>query len=144
MRCLTLAAALVLTFTGCGSTAVVGDGGGGQGGTTDAPSIRAQEGHACSTSPDDDPQLVCTTGMDLVCISTYSRTVTNPEEARKFDGGIRQVFVCRMPCSADSDCPQPGDICCPGPIHGKTFGKMAACVPPGSCETQPRAADGGP
>lgn len=130
-------AGCVLTFAACGGTTGHGDGGGG-----DARVIRAQEGHACSTDPGDDPQLLCSPVQDLVCISTYSVQVTDPQEAMRFDGGIRQVFVCRYPCSTTSDCPQPGDTCCPGPIYGKTFDRKAACVPPGRCEAIPET-DGG-
>jgi hypothetical protein len=99
-------------------------------------SIRSQEGHACSTNSSDDPQLICTPAQDLVCIATYSRTVTNPQEAMKFDGGVRQVYVCRFACNTTAECPQPGDICCRGNIHGKTYNKMGGCTPPGSCDTE--------
>jgi hypothetical protein len=96
-------------------------------------SLRSQEGHACSTSSSDDPQLVCTPAQDLVCISTYTRVVTNPGEATKFDGGIRHVYVCRINCNTADDCLQEGDICCPGTIYGKTYGKMGGCTPPSAC-----------
>lgn len=98
-------------------------------------SVRAQEGHACSTNPDDDPQYVCTPAQDLVCIHTYSVVVTNQNEAKKFDGGVRPVYVCRWACNVTAECPQQGDICCRGTIHGKTYNKMGGCVPPGKCET---------
>jgi hypothetical protein len=97
-------------------------------------SIRAQEGHACSTDPSDDPQYVCTPAQDLVCIATYSRPVTNPEVAMKYDGGLRQVFVCRLACNTSAECPQSGDICCKGQVFGKTYNKQGGCVPPGSCD----------
>jgi hypothetical protein len=97
--------------------------------------IRSQEGHACSVSPSDDPQLMCTPAQDLICITTYSRPVTNPQVAVMFDGGIRQVWVCRLACNSTAECPQAGDVCCRGPIYGKTYNKMGGCVPPGSCET---------
>lgn len=99
--------------------------------------IRSQEGHACSTNPDDDPQLVCTPAQDFVCIATYTKVVTNPQEAAKFDGGLRSVYVCRLNCNTTDECPQRGDmdVCCPGHIHGKTYGKMGGCVPLGSCDT---------
>ena len=106
-------------------------------------SIRSQEGHACSTSSSDDPLLICTPAQDLVCISTYSRTVTNVEEAKKFDGGIRPVYVCRWACNNTSECPQAGDVCCRGTIYGKTYNKMGGCTPPGSCETDEEEPDGG-
>jgi hypothetical protein len=99
-------------------------------------SIRSQEGHSCSTDPDEDPQLVCTPAQDLVCISTYTKIVTNPREAPKFDGGLRSVYVCRLNCDTDKEC-RDNDICCPGHIYGKTYGRKGGCVPPGSCETLP-------
>jgi hypothetical protein len=98
-------------------------------------SIRSQEGHACSTNSSDDPQLICTPAQDLVCITTYSQVVTNVQEAKKFDGGIRNVYVCRWACNTTAECPQGGDVCCKGTIHGKTYNKMGGCVPPGKCET---------
>ena len=125
---------LALLLAACGSTAEIPDGGTPGG---DAGLLKSFEGHACSTDPTDDPQLVCT--MDLICISTYAVQVTVDRE--KFDGGLRPVFVCRTPCSRTEDCPQPGDVCCPGPIHGKTAGKTSACVPSANCEAL--AADGG-
>jgi hypothetical protein len=97
-------------------------------------SIRSQEGHACSINSSDDPQLVCSPSQDLVCIATYTRLVTNPTEAVKYDGGLRQVFVCRLACASTAECPQPGDVCCPGQIYGKTYNKMGGCVPPSQCE----------
>jgi hypothetical protein len=105
--------------------------------------VRSQEGHACSISSSDDPQLVCTPAQDLVCISTYSIAIQNQQEAMKFDGGIRQVFVCRLACNTSVQCPQPGDICCVGTIFGKTYNKLGACVPPGSCDTMEIQGDGG-
>ena len=106
-------------------------------------SIRSQEGHACSTNSSDDPQLICTPAADLVCISTYSRTVTNMEEAKKWDGGIRPVYVCRFACNTTAECTQANDICCRGHIFGKTYNKMGGCVPPGSCDTDETPADAG-
>jgi hypothetical protein len=112
--------------------------------TADAhASLPSQEGHACSTSPSDDPQLVCAVVPRLVCVSTYARVVTNPMEAAKYDGGLRPVFVCRAPCATDTDCPQSGDVCCPGTIHGPSWGATRACVPPSSCDTPPTSTDGG-
>jgi hypothetical protein len=114
----------------------------GDGGAADAVVVRAQEGQACSTRPGDDPQLICSTAQDLICISTFGRSVTDPEEQKKYDGGVRPVFVCRFSCGTTAECPQQGDVCCPGQIFGKTFGKTAACVPRGSCETV-ASVDGG-
>src|SRR5690242_6363445 len=79
LRFVIRAVALAAVFTGC-STA----------------SVRTQEGQACSTSSSDDPQLVCTPAQDLVCITTYTRMITDPTEAAKFPGGVRHVYVCRL------------------------------------------------
>jgi hypothetical protein len=117
LRSVTCALAVALSLTGCSTS-----------------SVRSQEGQACSTSSSDDPQLVCSPAQDLVCIATYTRLVTKPSEAAKYDGGLRQVYVCRLACNTSADCFQAGDICCPGPIYGKDYGKMRGCVPAGSCE----------
>jgi len=97
--------------------------------------IRAYESHACSTNGDDDPLYVCSPAFDLVCINTYHVMVTNPQEAKKFDGGLRPVYVCRLACSTKTDCPQAGDVCCEGAIYGKDYGKKAGCAPAGLCES---------
>jgi hypothetical protein len=105
--------------------------------------VRSQEGHACSTSSSDDPQFICTPALDLVCIATYSRTVTNPKEAGKFDGGVRQVYVCRLACDKDEECREGGDVCCKGPIYGKTYNKSGGCVPLSQCDYMNVEMDGG-
>jgi hypothetical protein len=139
----------ILMFSSCADKTGAALGNGGDAGLGDvgesgaALVIRAQEGHACTTDPAEHVQVVCSPSMELVCIATYSRLVTNPQEAMRFDGGIRQVFVCRSPCSTTSECPQQGDICCAGQIYGKTFDKKGGCVPPGSCEA-PDVSDAGP
>jgi hypothetical protein len=115
-----IALGAVLGFTGCTGS-----------------SIRSQEGHACSTNSSDDPQLVCSPAQDLVCITTYAVPVSDPKVAAQFDGGIRQVYVCRLACNSTAECPQSGDICCPGAIFGKTYNKVGGCVPPSSCNDQP-------
>jgi hypothetical protein len=103
--------------------------------------IRQQEGAACSTNSSDDPQLVCSPALDLVCISTYSRVVTNPQVRAQYDGGIRPIYVCRIACNTTEEC-RNGDVCCPGPIYGKTYDKSKGCTPLEFC---PSAAppDGG-
>ena len=104
----------------------------------DAPNnstVTSQEGQACSIDLADDPQLVCSKVAGLTCISTYSRS------SARVDGGLRAVFVCRLPCTATTQCPQPGDVCCPGEIRaGGQASRGSACVPPSNCE----AVDGGP
>lgn len=107
---------------GCGSSA---------GGDTaiDAAST-AQEGQACSVGPADDPQLVCSKVQGLVCIATFSRITGG------IDGGVRRVFLCRMPCTGGGQCPQPGDICCQGEVRsGGQASPGSACVPTSSCES---------
>src|SRR5262245_41097124 len=94
--------------------------------------IRSGEGAFCSTSSED-PQYVCDPGMDLICMATHSVPVTNPKEMGKWDGGVRPVYVCRLACEKSEDCPNAGDVCCPGIIYGKTYGKMAGCVPETLC-----------
>jgi hypothetical protein len=105
---------------------------------------REYEGQACSISSSDDPLLVCSPAYDLVCINTYSIQVRNPAEAVKWDGGIRPIYVCRLACDpARNECFQAGDVCCPGPIHGKTYGKMAGCVPLPNCPALSLGKDAG-
>jgi hypothetical protein len=97
--------------------------------------IREYESQACSTNDSDDPLLVCSPAYDLVCINTYSVIVQNPKEAVKWEGGVRPVYVCRITCASDSECLQSQDVCCPGVIHGKTYGgKTKGCVPQGMCQ----------
>src|SRR5206468_7054932 len=115
------AGCLVFVASGCGKS-----------------TIREYESQACSTNDSDDPFLVCSPAYDLVCISTYTVTVQNPKEAVKWDGGIRPVYVCRLACNVDMDCVQSdfqgADVCCPGTLHGKDYGKKGGCTPRGMCE----------
>jgi hypothetical protein len=103
---------------------------------SDAAVYTTQEGHVCTTDPGADPQLVCKPELDLVCIASYSR--------RQFDAGVKPVFLCRPPCGTSADCRQPGDVCCSGQIHGRTFDRMAACVPASNCENADAGTDVSP
>jgi hypothetical protein len=104
-------------------------------GCSDAQTWRNGEGQYCSTT-NEDPRYVCSTASDLVCATTYSIEVTNPVEARKFDGGIRPVWLCRYVCDPGTACVQAQDVCCPaGAIHGTTYGKTHVCVPSSMCNT---------
>ena len=39
------------------------------------------------------------------------------------------LYLCRLACDPGKDrCPG-GEICCPGKIEGKTYGKTGGCVP---------------
>jgi hypothetical protein len=95
--------------------------------------IRQYDSQACSINDSDDPLLVCSPAYDLICISTDSIRVRDAEEAKKWDGGVRPIYVCRLACNNDTECFQGGDICCTGDIHGKTYGKKGGCTPPGMC-----------
>jgi len=118
LQAIGLAGALGLLASGCGKS-----------------KIRTYESQACSTNESDDPLLVCSPAYDLICINTYGVAVTDPNEAKNWDGGIRPVYVCRIACASDSECFQAGDVCCPGVIHGITYqGKKAGCAPPGNCD----------
>jgi hypothetical protein len=90
--------------------------------------LTVSEGHACSVDPGDHPRLECSRSPRLVCVSTYRVPTTRPP------GGLRNVFLCRLPCATTADCPPIGDVCCPGEVSGPP-GTTRACVPPSSCET---------
>jgi hypothetical protein len=101
---------------------------------------RSGEGQYCSTNSDEDPHYECLRTHDFVCISTFAIPIL-------FDGGqaehqFRDVFLCRLACSPSDSCPAAGDVCCPGMIHGRDYGKSHACVPEERCETIPPR-DGG-
>jgi hypothetical protein len=120
--------------------------------------IRVYDSQACSTDPNEDPQLVCSPGYNLVCANTYAIPIPDPREAVKWPGGRRPIYVCRMACNiqdpmtnASSDCNMVGadgqvDICCPNPIiYGKKYeGFEGVCTQRGRCDilrpmTQPDA-----
>jgi hypothetical protein len=119
--------ALVASVGGCGKS-----------------TIREYESHACSTNDSDDPFMLCSPSIDLICINTYTVPVTDPNEAKKWPNAQRPVYVCRLACNVATDCFQPGDICCPGRIHGKDYGKMGGCTPRGMCEGLQNADGGAP
>lgn len=104
--------------------------------------IRTYDGQLCSTSSADDPLYVCAPSDDLVCAHTYGIIVTDEREARKWDGGVRPVWVCRMACDPSESCRIAGDICCPAVIHGESYGKSHVCVPTNHCD-RPPTPDGG-
>jgi hypothetical protein len=95
---------------------------------------RSGEGIYCSSSSDEDPYYECLRSNDFVCITTYSLPILN-------DGGPTgkyvEAYACRLACSADQGC-LGGDICCPGKIFGRTYGKTSACVKAANCETLPQ------
>jgi hypothetical protein len=100
---------------------------------------RSHEAQFCSIDQDDDPFYECSPSSDLVCINTYSEVVTGSNDA-----GNRTIeyFLCRLACEPGKDkCPG-GEICCPGKIEGKTYGKTGGCVPESRCDS-PIVPDGG-
>lgn len=109
--------------------------------------LRAYEGQGCSTSSSDDPHYTCTPQYDLVCIATWSQVITKERVAKRFDGGARDVYQCRQPCSPDagrSGC-QSDEVCCTGRIHGFDYGKTGGCTLAMFCDNLAGAAtDGGP
>ena len=100
---------------------------------------RSHEAQFCSTDPDDDPFYECSPSSDLVCIQTYSQIVQSTN-----DSGLTSVplYLCRLACEPLKDrCPN-SEICCPGMISGKTYGKTGGCVPESRCD-KPIVPDGG-
>jgi hypothetical protein len=95
---------------------------------------RSHEGHYCSSTEDDDPFFECSPSYDLVCINTYAEQIqqTGGQPPR-----FQEIFLCRLACEPGQTCPSATDVCCPGPIHGRTYGKTAACFPAGQCQTVP-------
>jgi len=94
--------------------------------------IRSYEGQACSIDPDEDPQRTCSPAADLVCIATYAHPMT-----------ARPVHVCRFVCDPSEGCRNADEVCCPGQIYGRTYGKSAACVLARWCDSIAPAGDGG-
>jgi hypothetical protein len=93
---------------------------------------RSHEGHYCSSTEDDDPFFECSPSYDLVCINTYAEQVrsTGGQPTR-----FQDIWLCRLACNEGDRCPDAKDRCCPGPIYGKNYGKMHACVPASMCQT---------
>ena len=92
---------------------------------------RSHEG-AYFSDKDEDPFFECAPSDDLVCINTYDMQVqTTGGQPPRF----QPVYLCRLACSPGDHCFDPNDVCCPGPIHGRNYGKMNACVPVGMCQT---------
>jgi hypothetical protein len=93
---------------------------------------RSHEGHYCSSTTDDDPFFECSPSYDLICINTYAEPILQTGGAPpKF----QEIFLCRLACQPGERCPDARDVCCPGPIYGRDYGKTAACVPAGQCQT---------
>ena len=99
---------------------------------------RSHEAQYCSTQ-EEDPFYECSPSSDLICINTYSEIVQGNNDA-----GVNRVplYLCRLACEPLKDkCPN-GETCCPGMIHGITYGKTGGCVPESRCD-KPIIPDGG-
>src|SRR5262245_8932220 len=99
---------------------------------------RSHEAQFCSTNDDDDPFYECSPSSDLVCINTYAERVTAKNDA---GSQLIPLYLCRLACNPGDKCPG-GEICCPGKIEGKTYGKTGGCVPESRCDN-PLIPDGG-
>lgn len=100
---------------------------------------QSSEGARCSVSDDDDPYHECHRSTDLVCINTYAQPFAVNGTAVS-----QPIWLCRLACDpmqGASAC-RMGDVCCPGPIHGRTYGLTHACVPPARCEAVPPPGSG--
>ena len=103
---------------------------------------RSHEAQFCSTNQNDDPFYECSPSNDLVCINTYAEVIQSTSDA----GGQQTlpIYLCRLACDPNDPktrCPN-GETCCPGPITGRNYGKMHACVPESRCDN-PLIPDGG-
>ena len=102
--------------------------------------FRSHEAQFCSTNDDDDPFYECSPSTDLVCISTYSQIF-----GTGVDGGTPTtlpLYLCRLACTPGGPACPNNELCCPGPIVGRNYGKMHACVPESRCDN-PDIPDGG-
>jgi hypothetical protein len=93
---------------------------------------RSHEGHYCSSTADDDPFFECSPSYDLICINTYAEPI---EQTGGQPPRFQEIFLCRLACTPGDRCPDARDVCCTGPIYGRNYGKEAACVPAGQCQT---------
>lgn len=87
---------------------------------------RSHESQYCSSTDDDDPYYECSRSSDLVCINTYEKSY--PQTDNRPDKVV-SMWLCREACDPTVKNPCMGEeICCPGAIFGKDYGKKHACV----------------
>ena len=104
---------------------------------------RAHESQYCSSVEDDDPYYECARSDDFICITTYSET---PMTANGEIAQAQPRWLCRLACTPGVDKCAVDEICCPGTIYGRDYGKKGGCVPNGFCQgqsTKPTTADAG-
>lgn len=93
----------------------------------------SHESHYCSSTSDDDPYYECSPSRDLVCISTFSRTFPQTNGPPK----TVDLWLCQMACTPGDGTCAAGEVCCPGPIYGRSYGKTHACAPAEQCDRLP-------
>ena len=110
MRWLFLGCVLGLVGAGCGKTV-----------------YKSYDSHYCSSTEDDDPYFECSRSSDLVCINTYAKSYgQNDGKPDK----VVQMWACHLACdpAAQNPCNASDEVCCPGMIYGRNYGKDHACV----------------
>jgi hypothetical protein len=110
MRWLLLFAAVGLVGAGCDKTV-----------------YRSHDAQYCSSTEDDDPYYECSRSSDLICINTYSKTYAQPNNQ---PDKVVAMWLCHEACdpTVKNPCVDPEEVCCPGAIFGKDYGKKNACV----------------
>jgi hypothetical protein len=94
---------------------------------------RSHEAQFCSIDQDDDPFYECSPSSDLVCITTYSELFKGTNDA---GDKLVPLYLCRLACDPGKDkCPG-GEVCCPGKIEGKNYGKTGGCTPESRCDNR--------
>lgn len=92
---------------------------------------RAYESQYCSSDDDEDPFRECARSSDLVCINTYKMSYPQSDGRPPV---VRDMWLCRLACDpATPTACRPDEVCCPGPIFGRTYGFTHACVQPSYC-----------
>lgn len=107
--------AVVLIGTGCGKA-----------------TYRSYAGQFCSNTQNDDPHYECSPSADLVCITTSSTLVRTDGSATS----AVPLYLCAIACNPGEACAS-DEVCCPGMIYGKTYGKTGGCVPYTMCQYLP-------
>jgi hypothetical protein len=92
---------------------------------------RAYESQYCSSDDDEEPFRECAKSSDLVCINTYKMSYGGSSGMPPV---VRDMWLCRLACDPTKAMAcMPGEVCCPGPIFGRTYGFTHACVQPSYC-----------
>jgi hypothetical protein len=94
---------------------------------------RSYESHYCSSSDDDDPYFECSKSSDLVCIYTYDKSYGQTDGK---PDKVVSMWACREACdpAVKNPCVNAEEVCCPGMIFGRNYGKDHACVMRDFCD----------